>query len=87
MKETSFIPCPYQVVEKSQNLLKLDIKAAAGKKAAPVDQSLKVQSKPIFDPFSSEPPSPTTLLVTQDDGACGDSVVEKTDTTTELSRH
>jgi hypothetical protein len=57
------------LVGKSQNLLNLDAKRAAGKETAPENQSLKVQSKPIFDPFSSEPSSPTTLLATPDDSA------------------
>lgn len=72
---------------KSQGLRNLDVKAAAGKEAAPEDQSLEVQSKPIFDPFSFEPSSPTTLLVTQDDSACSGSMFKKTDKTSELSHH
>ncbi len=75
------------MVGKSQNMLDLDVKRAAGKEAAPENQSLEVQSKPIFDPFSSESSSPRTLLITQDDNACSNNVVEKTNTTSELSRH
>jgi hypothetical protein len=71
----------------SRNLLNLDVKTAARKEAASEDQSLEVQSKPIFDPFNSEPLNPRTLLITQDDSACSDNVVEKTDTASELSRH
>jgi hypothetical protein len=69
------------LIGKSQNLLDLDVKRAAGKEMASENQSLEVQSKPIFDPFSSEPSSPTTLLVAQDDSAC------RTDKTSELSHH
>ncbi len=71
----------------SRNLLNLDVKTAARKEATLGDQSLEVQSKPIFDPFSSEPSSPRTLLITQDNSACSDNVVQKTDTASELSRH
>jgi hypothetical protein len=51
------------LIGKSQNLLDLDIKRAAGKEIKSENRSLKVQSKPIFVPFSSELLSPITLLV------------------------
>jgi hypothetical protein len=57
------------LVGKSQDLLGIDVKRAARKETAPENQSLEVQSKPIFDPFSSEPSSPTTLLAASDDSA------------------
>jgi hypothetical protein len=75
------------LVGKSQNLPDLGVKRAAGKEAAPPDQSLEVQSKPIFDPFSCEPSSPTDILVIQDNSADSDSVVKKIDTTSQFSRH
>ena len=71
---------------KPQNLLDQDVKSAEGKEAAPEDQSLEVQSKHIFNPFNSEPSSSTPHLVTQDDSACSDNAVEKTDTTLKWSR-
>jgi hypothetical protein len=69
------------LVEKSENLLNLDVKRAAGKDTALENQYLEVQSKPIFDPFSSEPSSPTTLLATPHDNAY------RTDKTSKLSHH
>jgi hypothetical protein len=67
----------------SRNLLNLDVKTTARKEATLEDQSLEVQSKPIFDPFNSESSSSRTLLITQDDSFCSDNVVEKTDTASE----
>jgi hypothetical protein len=48
----------------SQNLLNLDVKTMTRKEATLENQSLEVQSKPIFNPFNSEPLNLRTLLIT-----------------------
>ena len=75
------------LTENSRNLFNLDVKTAARKETIPGDQSLEVQSKPIFDSFSSKSLSPKTLLIIQDNSAYSDNVIQKIDTTSELSRH
>ena len=47
------------------------------------NQSLEVQSKPIFNPFSSKPSSPTIYLVAQSGSVGSGKEVGKTDMTSE----
>ena len=51
------------------------------------NQSLEIQSKSVFDSFNSVSLSLRILLITQDNSVYSDNVVQKTNTTLELSRH
>jgi hypothetical protein len=75
------------LVDKSQNLSDLDVKRAVEKKAVLLNQSLKVQLKSIFNPFSCESLSLINLLVIWDNSANSNSIVKKIDMTSEFSRY